>query len=114
MILFLKHGEGLISQLPGRQLSRLPIRVETRFLSPRGCFKFQRVRMQALVPCQPCARLARYDCTGLCWLLRGREVVALTEFTAAIRHPSGSITRYRRFNKPALGPVGDSLDDFSD
>ena len=23
-------------------------------------------------------RLARYDCTGLCWLLRGREVVALT------------------------------------
>jgi len=57
-------------------------------------------------------RLSRYDCTGLCWLLRGREVVALTESTAAIRHPSGSITTYRRFNKPPLGPLGDSLDDF--
>jgi hypothetical protein len=52
------------------------------------------------------SRLSRYDCTGLCWLLRGCEVVALTESTAAIRHPSGSITTYRRFNKPALGPVG--------
>ena len=41
-----------------------------------------------------------------------RSVLALTEFTAAIRHPSGSITTYRRFNKPALGPL--SMDDFSD
>jgi hypothetical protein len=57
-------------------------------------------------------RLARYDCTGLCWLLRGRGVVALTESTAAIRNPSGSITVYRRFSKPGLGPLGDSLDDF--
>jgi hypothetical protein len=57
-------------------------------------------------------RLARYDCTGLCWLLRGCEVVALTESTAAIRHPGGSVTTYRRFNKPPLGPVGDNLDDF--
>jgi hypothetical protein len=56
-------------------------------------------------------RLARYDCAGLCWLLRGCEVVAITETTAAIRHPSGSITTYRRFNKPALGPVGDSMGD---
>ena len=31
---------------------------------------------------------------------------------AAIRHPSGSITTYRRFNKPPLGPLGDRLDDF--
>jgi hypothetical protein len=57
-------------------------------------------------------RMSRYDCTGLCWLLRGREVVVLTESTAAIRHPSGSVTIYRRFNKPPLGPLGDSLDDF--
>src|SRR5262249_34434875 len=56
-------------------------------------------------------RMSRYDCTGLCWLLRGREVVALTESTAAVRHPGGSVTTYRRFNKPALAPVGDSLDD---
>jgi hypothetical protein len=58
-------------------------------------------------------RLSRYDCTGLCWLLQGREVVALTEATASIRSPhTGSITVYRKHNKPALGPLGDSLDDF--
>jgi hypothetical protein len=45
------------------------------------------------------------------WLLRGSEVVALTESTAAIRHRGGNITAYRRFNKPPLGPLGDSLDD---
>jgi hypothetical protein len=56
-------------------------------------------------------RLSRYDETGLIWLLCGREVVALTEATAAIQNPSGAITIYRRHNKPALGPVGDSLDD---
>jgi hypothetical protein len=54
-------------------------------------------------------RLARYDETGLIWLLRGRGVAALTEATAAIRNPTGSITVYRR--KPA--PVGDSLDDLT-
>jgi hypothetical protein len=26
-------------------------------------------------------------------------------------HPTAAITLYRRFDKPALGPVGDSLDD---
>jgi hypothetical protein len=57
-------------------------------------------------------RLSRYDETGLIWLLQGREVVALTEATAAIQNPTGAITIYRRHNKPALGPVGDSLDDF--
>jgi hypothetical protein len=57
-------------------------------------------------------RLSRYDETGLVWLLEGREVVALTEDTAAIRWPSGSVTVYRKSNKPALGPLGDSLDDF--
>jgi hypothetical protein len=54
-------------------------------------------------------RLSRYDGTGLCWLLRGRPVVALTEATAAIENPTGNVTVYRRFNKPALGPVGERL-----
>jgi hypothetical protein len=57
------------------------------------------------------SRLSRYDETGLVWLLQGREVVALTEATAAIQNPTGTVTVYRRFNKPALGPLGDSLDD---
>jgi hypothetical protein len=57
-------------------------------------------------------RLSRYDETGLIWLLRGRPVVALTEATAAIENPTGTVTVYRKNNKPALGPVGDSLDDF--
>jgi hypothetical protein len=57
------------------------------------------------------SRLSRYDEIGLIWLLRGREVIALTEATAAIQNPTGAITIYRRHNKPALGPVGDSLDD---
>jgi hypothetical protein len=56
-------------------------------------------------------RLSRYDCTGLCWLLEGRPVVALTADTAAIQNPTGNITTYRRFNKPSYGPLGDSLDD---
>jgi hypothetical protein len=56
-------------------------------------------------------RLSRYDCTGLVWLLESRPVVALTEATAAIMNLGGAITVYRRFNKPALGPLGDSLDD---
>jgi hypothetical protein len=46
------------------------------------------------------------------WLLEGREVIALIEETAAIRWPSGSVSIYRKNNKPAFGPVGDSLDDF--
>ena len=58
------------------------------------------------------SRLSRYDDTGLLWLLHGREVVALTDTTAAIRWPGGSITIYRKNNKPALGPLGDSLDEF--
>jgi hypothetical protein len=59
-------------------------------------------------------RLSRYDETGLVWLLDGRRVVALTEGTAAIQNPaSGSVTMYRRFDKPALGPLGDTLEDFT-
>jgi hypothetical protein len=56
-------------------------------------------------------RLSRYDQTGLIWLLQGRPVVALTADTAAIENTTGSITVYRKHNKPALGPLGDSLDD---
>ena len=42
--------------------------------------------------------------------LQGRPVVALTADTAAIENPAtGGITVYRRFNKPALGSVGDLL-----
>jgi hypothetical protein len=67
------------------------------------------------VPAKPhpsYSRLSRYDATGLIWLLQGREMVALTADSATIRNPiSGSITTYRRYNKPALGPLGDSLDD---
>jgi len=42
------------------------------------------------------SRLSRYDETGLIWLLQGREVVALTEATAAIQNPT-AITVYRRY-----------------
>ena len=57
-------------------------------------------------------RLARYDCTALIWLLQGCPVVALTEGTATIRMATGSKLTYRRHNKPAYGPLGDSIDDF--
>jgi hypothetical protein len=57
-------------------------------------------------------RLARYDQTGLIWLLHGRCVVALTKDTAVIETANGTVV-YRRYNKPALGPLGDSLDDFA-
>jgi hypothetical protein len=56
-------------------------------------------------------RLSRYDETGLIWLLQGRPVVALTETEAAILGHSGATVRYRKHNKPALGPLGDCLDD---
>jgi hypothetical protein len=65
------------------------------------------------VPERPAAsygRLSRYDETGLIWLLHGRPVVALTETTAAIQGAAAVLT-YRKLNKPALGPFGDSLDD---
>jgi hypothetical protein len=55
-------------------------------------------------------RLARYDETGLIWLLRGRPVIALTETVATIQGATAVLT-YRKLNKPALGPLGDSLDD---
>jgi hypothetical protein len=55
-------------------------------------------------------RLSRYDETGLIWLLRGRSVIALMETTAAIQGATAVLT-YRKINKPALGPVGDSVND---
>ena len=59
------------------------------------------------------SRLSRYDNTGLCWMLQGKEVIAITADIATIRNPStGAITVYRHFNKPALGPLGNSLKDF--
>jgi hypothetical protein len=51
------------------------------------------------------SRLSRYDETGLIWLLGGREVVALTEATAAIQSSTGAITTYRRHNKPGARPA---------
>jgi hypothetical protein len=58
-------------------------------------------------------RLSRYDEIGLIWLLDSKVVTALTETTADIRHRTGAITVYRKLNKPALGPLGDSLEDFA-
>jgi hypothetical protein len=59
------------------------------------------------------SRLSRYDATGLIWLLQGKEVIALTADTATIKNPvSGAITVYRKHHKPALGPLGDSFEDF--
>ena len=57
------------------------------------------------------SRLSRYDQTGLVWLLQGRSVLALTDGTAAVENATGAITVYRRFNKPAFGLLGDSLDE---
>jgi len=57
-------------------------------------------------------RLSRYDETGLIWLLEGRPVVMLTDGTAMIENPSGTVTVYRKYGKPSLGPVGDTLDVF--
>jgi hypothetical protein len=64
-------------------------------------------------PAPSYSRLSRYDETGLIWLLRGRAAIALTETTAAIEGATALLT-YRKLNRPALGPLGDSLDDFND
>ena len=60
-------------------------------------------------------RLSRYDETGLIWLLQGQAGGGLDrKATAAIQSPTrGASLMYRRHNKPGLGPVGDSLDDFA-
>ncbi len=56
------------------------------------------------------SRLSRYDETGVVWLLRGHPVIALTETIAAIQGAT-AVVAYRKLNKPALGPLGDSLND---
>jgi hypothetical protein len=61
-------------------------------------------------PAATYSRLSRYDEMGLIWLLRGRPVIAMTEATAAIQGATAILT-YRKLNKPAYGPLGDSLDD---
>jgi hypothetical protein len=58
-------------------------------------------------------RLARYDETGLVWLLDGRPVTLLSSVSAVIANPTGATTVYRKDRKPCLGPTGDSLDDLS-
>jgi hypothetical protein len=59
------------------------------------------------------SRLSRYDECGLCWLLQGRSVIAITESMATIKNPvTGNVTVYRKHNKPMLGPLGDSWEDF--
>jgi hypothetical protein len=58
-------------------------------------------------------RLSRYDYIGLCWLLQGRRVTVLTEASALVENTAtGSTSLFRKNNRPALGPLGDSLDDF--
>ena len=57
-------------------------------------------------------RLSRYDQVGLCWLLQGRTATVLTEASALIKNmATGTTTLFRKNNRPALGPLGDSLDD---
>jgi hypothetical protein len=46
----------------------------------------------------PTEPMARYDAMGLVWLLRGRPVVAMTESTATIKSPTGSLLTYDRFS----------------
>ncbi len=75
--------------------------------TPRDLFGLHAVPER---PAHTYSRLSRYDATGLIWLLCGRPVVALTESEAAIEC-STSILVYRKHRKPALGPLGDSLDD---
>jgi hypothetical protein len=70
----------------------------------------------APIPAEPhpsYRRLSRYDETGLIWLLCGRQVLALTESTAVLESQTGMATIYRRHDKPAFGPLGDSLEDLS-
>ena len=44
--------------------------------------------------------------------MRGRRVVEFTNDRAVIETATGTVS-YRRYNTPALGPLGDSLDDFA-
>jgi hypothetical protein len=56
-------------------------------------------RAEDLFSLDPVAPLARYDRMGLVWLLRGREVVALTAATATMRTPSEEVMRKAKYPK---------------
>ncbi len=58
----------------------------------------------------PLRKSERWLRDWLVWLLQGQRVVALHKDTTAIETATGAVS-YRRYNKPALGPLGDSLDD---
>jgi hypothetical protein len=98
----LTDGERFLAQW-GEQAEALGWTVRDLFgLAPVPAFPHPRYR-----------RLSRYDETGLVWLLRGRQVLALTESTAVVESQTGMATVYRRHNKPAFGPIGDSLEHLS-
>jgi len=74
--------------------ARLFRRDATRFLTEWGC------QAEALgwapgdlFGLHPAAPLARYDCMGLIWLLRGERVMAITETAARL---SNGLTFYRK------------------
>jgi hypothetical protein len=88
-------------------LARWGTQAEALGWSPRDLFGLHKPPAK---PRPSYSRLSRYDHTGLLWLLQGRSVLALTDATAAIENATGAVTIYRRFHKPAFGPLGDSLD----
>jgi hypothetical protein len=57
------------------------------------------------------SRTARYDEAGLLWVLGGNSVTALSSETAVIRSATGNILKFRKHNRPAVGPLGDSLEE---
>jgi len=89
-------------------LARWRDQAEALGWSPRDLFGLHKPPAK---PHPSYSRLSRYDETGLVWLLQGRDVLALTDSIAGIENSTGNITTYRKHNKPALGRVGDSLDD---
>jgi hypothetical protein len=91
-----------------RFLSQWGEQAEVLGWTPRDLFELDEVPAK---PHPSYQRLSRYDKTGLIWMLEGCPVVALTDKTATIRKPTGSFLTYYKHNKPALGPLGDSLDD---
>src|SRR5262249_39167969 len=83
---------------------------------PCGFVPFSPSVMSSCLPAKPhpsYRRLSRYDETGPISLLSQRQVLALTGSTAVIESQTGMATVYRRHNKPAFGPLGDSLEDLS-
>ena len=49
------------------------------------------------------SRLSQYDCTGLCWLLQGRRVTALTAETAAIATGPHDVSQAQQARAGAAG-----------